>query len=900
MTPRYLITLLAVIGGLLVSCTPSSQSASPPSQTNLPPSAGASARIRYDNQCFIIDGKDTFLYSGSFHYFRCPKPLWADRFQKMKDAGLNCVETYVAWNWHEQQPPAGLDDFSKMDMTDLTDWLDMAINRFGFYVILRPGPYICAEWDGGGYPQWLVTKRPAGISGHWLRGDDPVYLDWCKHWYTAAAKATVPFQITHMPAGKPGVILWQIENEYDYGEFPPAVKLRQLQALAHDSRDLGIDVPLITCVTENARFRQDPYLQQNVIECRNTYPRFDAANELHALNSLGAYQPGKPKMITELQGGWFSDVGGHLSQDLGLTPQQITHVTLVAWALGYTGTNYYMMFGGTNVGDWGSAERTTTYDYAAPIREWGGVGGRYFAVQAMANFLKEHAAQLVRSESVEVSIDPTLADITVYLRRGKNGERFLFFLNNSQRDRLKGTLRVTSNDAGIDGEVAYALDPFDGKILCLPAGESDPSKGQWYPRPVAPPQRPTNLPAAIALTSARRQIDPGPAADSWRDLARDGSVEDVGIFDRRYVYYRTNLPPITGAGMVLSARLPAQDSFLAQLNDRPLEMNRYGAAMGVAPLPDVSENANSLLVLYENGGRANGGPDIDNRCGLIDAAVRSAALLPIIVKECSLKIENGDPTNDVTADLDSSWRKTSVNGRANQIRPRQAGVFRLQIVLTAEQVNAGGKILTFGSITGDHSVLVNGRKLTAIDSARYDVSDLVHEGPNSVAVIVTAGTRNAGIGGAVELDPATPVPSSLAWQVSGETAGSAGKWWDDALDDSNWETVNLPDHGSPASGATKLCWYRLRFELPRIDAHVWAPWKLHLQATGNGFIYLNGHALGRYWEVGPQWDFYLPECWLNFGPGSTNVVTLCMKPTKNAPSIQNASVSPYGDFAESR
>ncbi|MGD0387554.1 MAG: beta-galactosidase [Tepidisphaeraceae bacterium] len=899
MIPRHLITPLAVIGGLLVSCTPSSQSASPSSQTNPPPSA-ATPRISYDNQCLLIDGKDTFLYSGSFHYFRCPKPLWADRFQKMKDAGLNCVETYVAWNWHEPQPPAGLDDFSRVDMTDLTDWLDMAINRFGFYVILRPGPYICAEWDGGGYPQWLLTKRPAGINGHWLRGDDAVYLDWCKHWYTAAAKATVPFQITHRPAGKPGVILWQIENEYNYVDFPPAVKLRQLQALAHDSRDLGIDVPLITCQTENPLFRQDPYLLQNVIECRNTYPRFDAADELRGLNSLGAYQPQKPKMITELQGGWFSDVGGHLSQDIGLTPQQITHVTLVAWALGYTGTNYYMMFGGTNVGDWGSADRTTTYDYDAPIREWGGVGGRYFAVQAMANFVKEHAAQLVRSESVQVSTDPSPEDITVYLRRGKNGERFLFILNNSQSDRLKGTLRVTSNDAGIDGDVAYALDPFDGKILYIPAGQSDPSKGQWYPQPVAPPQRPTNLPAPITLTTARRQIDPGPAQDSWRDLPRGGSVEDVGIFDRRYVYYRTNLPPTTRPGMVLSARLPHQDSLLVQLNDRLLEVNRCGDDMVAAPLPDLQDNANPLLVLYENGGRANIDAGLDHRCGLIEAAVGSAALLPIAVTDCRLKIERGDPTNDLTADPDSSWQTIRLNDRANQIRRRQTGVFRLPIVLTAEQANAGGRILSFGSITGDHSVFFNGRKLIAIDSARYDVSDLLHEGRNSVAVIVTAGARSAGIGGAVELDPATPAPSSLPWQISGETAGSAGKWWDDALDDSNWETVELPDRASPASGPTNLSWYRLRFDLPQIDPHVWAPWKLHLQATGNGFIYLNGHALGRYWEVGPQWDFYLPECWLNFGPGSTNVVTLCMRPTKTAPSIQNASVSPYDDFAESR
>ena len=78
------------------------------------------------------------------------------------------------------------------------------------------------------------------------------------------------------------------------------------------------------------------------------------------------------------------------------------------------------------------------------------------------------------------------------------------------------------------------------------------------------------------------------------------------------------------------------------------------------------------------------------------------------------------------------------------------------------------------------------------------------------------------------------------------------------------------------------------------------PWKLHLDARGNGLIYLNGRLLGRWWEVGPQRDFYLPDCWLNFGPDSANVVTLCLRPTAAAAAIRNASVAPYADFAEFR
>lgn len=896
--PRLLASLLAVIGGLACSAFAAPAAEASPSAASPTPD-----RIRYDNQCFIIDGKDTFLYSGSFHYFRCPKPLWAERFRKMKEAGLNCVETYVAWNWHEQQPPASIDDFSKIDMTDLTDWLDMAINQFGFYVILRPGPYICAEWDGGGYPQWLVTKKPPGAPRNWLRSDEAVYLDWCKHWYSAAAKAAVPFQITHRPAGRPGVILWQIENEYNYADFPAQVKLRQLQALAHDSRDAGIDVPLITCMTNDPLFRTDPFLVQNVIECRNTYPRFNSGSELRDIMVLDQYQPERPKMITELQGGWFSDVGNKLSDQMGYTPQQITHVTLLAWAHGYTGTNYYMMFGGTNLGDWGAAMKTTTYDYAAPIREWGGVGPRYFAVQSMANFLKEHGAQLARSSQTGVPDDGDLSDVSAVIRRGADGSRFVFIFNNQQDDRASGILHLAAD--GIKGDLHYDLDPFDAKILYLPPDQTDPSKGQWYPQPVSPPRRPTNLPADVSITEVRRQVDPGPAADSWRDLPDGASIEDAGIFDRRYVFYRSDAFSTTPSRTTLTARLARQDSFIAQLNDTPLDVQRYGREFTAANWPAQSNGENRLLILYENGGRENGGGGINARCGLRDLSVGAPLVLPHSLMNWKIRPEDADPAADVAADLDdSAWSETRV-GRANQVRPGNAAVFRTTFDLNPEEL-ATPHFLVFGQLADDRQVYVNGREVAAQAEPTFDVTSFLRAGPNVIAVYVKAGTWRTGIGNGAELEPgAAPDAVALHWQISGETVGSAGQWQDPALDDSKWETVNLTESTAaetdpPKNVPVNLVWYRLRFDLPSPDPHVWVPWKLHLEAAGNGFIYLNGHALGRWWEIGPQQDFYLPECWLNFGPGSSNVVALCLRPTKGSPEVRSASVSPYRNFAETR
>ena len=118
----------------------------------------AADRISYDKQCFTIDGKDTFIFSGAFHYFRCPKELWHDRLAKMKAAGCNAVETYIPWNWSEREKPSSIDDYSNVDLSQLDDFLKMAEDDFGLYVIVRPGPYIFAEWDNGGYPLAIATQ----------------------------------------------------------------------------------------------------------------------------------------------------------------------------------------------------------------------------------------------------------------------------------------------------------------------------------------------------------------------------------------------------------------------------------------------------------------------------------------------------------------------------------------------------------------------------------------------------------------------------------------------------------------------------------------------------------------------------------------------------------------------
>ena len=158
-------------------------------------------RIRYDRQCIQIEGKDIFLFSAAFHYFRVPQPLWPDRFRKLKEGGFNCVETYIPWNWHERKMPRSPHDQSCLDMRELDDFLKMA-EDFGLYVIVRPGPYICAEWSGGGFPQWIMQKKPAKTTfDTWLQSNDPEFMRWNEHWYRAVCRVVAPHQLTRKSKG---------------------------------------------------------------------------------------------------------------------------------------------------------------------------------------------------------------------------------------------------------------------------------------------------------------------------------------------------------------------------------------------------------------------------------------------------------------------------------------------------------------------------------------------------------------------------------------------------------------------------------------------------------------------------------------------------------------------------
>jgi len=217
--------------------------------------------IRYDANCFTLNDRDTFIFSGAFHYPRCPKPLWRDRLLKFKRAGFNTIETYVFWNYHE--PEEG-----KADLSEFEDFVKL-VHELGLYLIVRPGPYVCAEWERGGFPSWVAAQRFP------LRTTHPASLGTSQHWFDLVLPIIQRHQIL---LGGP-IIMVQVENEYDYSPPMPATDKREyVRFLARLVWKAGITVPVITCWTKQARENSDPDMARLMDTC-NFYPRWEALKE---------------------------------------------------------------------------------------------------------------------------------------------------------------------------------------------------------------------------------------------------------------------------------------------------------------------------------------------------------------------------------------------------------------------------------------------------------------------------------------------------------------------------------------------------------------------------------------------------------------------------------------------
>ncbi len=300
------------------------------------------------------------IISGAVHYFRNMPDTWTDIFKKMRALGCNCVETYCAWNMHEKEP----DKFCFSGILDIAEFIRKA-QREDLMVIVRPGPYICAEWEFGGLPWWLQTLDDMEI-----RCFNPVYMARAEKYLTCLFEEIRPLLCTN---GGP-IIMLQCENEYGYyGDDK-----RYLQSLYDIYRRLGIDVPLFT---SDGTARSD-ILDGCIDGCFSALNFGSRVEENFKVHD--ELYPDRPKICMEMWNGWFDAWGDEKHH----TTSAETYARAVDDMLARGSLNMYMFIGGTNFGFMNGANHyekfapdVTSYDYDALLSECGDVTPKYRAVR---------------------------------------------------------------------------------------------------------------------------------------------------------------------------------------------------------------------------------------------------------------------------------------------------------------------------------------------------------------------------------------------------------------------------------------------------------------------------------------------------------------------------------------
>jgi beta-galactosidase len=314
--------------------------------------------FRIGQSDFLLDGEPFRILSGALHYFRVHPDSWADRVEKARLMGLNTLETYVPWNAHAPSPG----EFRTDGILDLARFL-RTVGDAGLNAIVRPGPFICAEWDRGGLPTWLFRDPEVGVRRHEKR-----FLAMVEEYLAAVLGIVAPLQVDR---GGP-VLLVQVENEYGaFGDDPA-----YLAAVADIIRGAGITVPLVTVDQPDDRMLAAGGLD-GVLRTASFGSR-----SVERLRTLRAHQPTGPLMCMEFWDGWFDQWGGHHNT----TSVEQAAVELDALLGAGASVNVYMFHGGTNFGlsnganDKGVYRPTvTSYDYDAPLDEAGNPTPKYFA-----------------------------------------------------------------------------------------------------------------------------------------------------------------------------------------------------------------------------------------------------------------------------------------------------------------------------------------------------------------------------------------------------------------------------------------------------------------------------------------------------------------------------------------
>ncbi|XP_074634626.1 beta-galactosidase-1-like protein 2 isoform X3 [Acropora palmata] len=426
--------------------------------------------LRPEGDQFYLNGQPFRILSGSMHYFRVVPEYWRDRLLKLKAMGLNTVQTYVPWNLHEEIKG----EFKFDGILDVAGFIKLA-HSIGLYVIVRPGPFICGEWEFGGFPSWLL--HDANMK---LRSTYPPYLAAVDSWFKKLCKILVPLQFSY---GGP-IIAFQIENEY--ASYSDRLSSEYMVHLRNVMMKEGL-IELMFTSDNLWEMERKKYYLPGVMLTVNLQK-----DEVDSLKRLKTLQPDRPLMVAEFWPGWFDNWGdGHHKMDLGKVLTRVSNILKAGASV-----NLYMFHGGTNFGFMNGAivipwirqfsyqPAVTSYDYDAPLSEAGDITSKFWALRNILRLynsdIEEQVPEsLLHSEreaydAVQVEQYLTLPDIAPFFisidndkvmpmemlpinNNGGQGYGFILYRTELHQAAEEITIHNISDNAQvlIDGQVIY-------------------------------------------------------------------------------------------------------------------------------------------------------------------------------------------------------------------------------------------------------------------------------------------------------------------------------------------------------------------------------------------------------------------------------------------------------------
>ncbi|GLT79074.1 hypothetical protein SLA2020_505820 [Shorea laevis] len=479
------------------------------------------ATVSYDRKAIIVNGKRKILISGSIHYPRSTPEMWPDLIAKAKEGGLDAIQTYVFWNGHEPSPGK----YYFEDRYDLVKFIKL-VQQAGLYVHLRIGPYVCAEWNFGGFPVWL--KYVPGIE---FRTDNEPFKAAMQK-FTQKMVSMMKAENLFETQGGP-IILSQIENEFGPVEWEiGAPGKAYAKWAAQMAVGLSTGVPWVMCKQDDA---PDPVINTcNGWYCENFKPN----------------QKYKPKMWTENWTGWYTEFGGATpnrpAEDLAFSVARFIQN-------GGSFVNYYMYHGGTNFGRTAGGFIATSYDYDAPIDEYGLVR------EPKYGHLRDLHKAIKSCEPALVSADPTVKSLgnsqEAHVFKSKSGACAAFLANYDTKSPAKVTF----------GNKQYDLPPWSISVLpdCKTAVFNT---------------------ARVGAQSSQKKMIPVNSAFSWQSYSEDSpSADDDGTFANQGLWEQINVTRDTTDYLwyMTDVNISPNEAFLKSGQDPQLTIWSAGHALHV-------------------------------------------------------------------------------------------------------------------------------------------------------------------------------------------------------------------------------------------------------------------------------------------------------------------------------